>query len=625
MGWRDAPVVESWQNAPEVSAPAFTAAPEVPVPVQADQIPASRAQAPEQPASRAPAWAQEYPNLYKGLVATRQLAGPTLEMLGGIGGAAVGTVGAPGLGTLAGAGAGYAGARQILRLADTYLGTQPAMTPDEALKQATFDIAAGGAMEAGGRVVGQAVSAGLGRLADARQIPQQRAAALARESLGENLDAAQLALQTAPPGSTAAQALAGSDDLYIPTTQALLQRAAARAPERFGPITGPQAGITPVQRREAINQLAELAGGRTPVAAQAAREADINALNQQLLPERDVVLAGINAQEAARQQAQRMAMRPNDPAGQKLNIKTIEQQITANLNASNYAGNRQVKQVLGRVLDDIKEATDETGAIDAVSLDAIRRNSINNAVIELYGASMNPNAQKQLAAGLLTKLKPTIDNAINTAAGNTKYTEYLDAYAKGRQAVEQRQLSAEALEMFERNPKEFVDLVTGRSPEKVKEIFGPGNYDLVKQMSESAMSTLSKIGETAGRAVRATEQAAAGREAYNELLKDYLAKIRVPWGLSASGAALNKGIDTLEKKIARKTWQQLTKSAQTAESFDELLRTLPAFERTKVLKIIRDPASYGLAKGATARALAEPVLNELAPESENRNALMGGM
>ena len=125
--------------------------------------------------------------------------------------------------------------------------------------------------------------------------------------------------------------------------------------------------------------------------------------------------------------------------------------------------------------------------------------------------------------------------------------------------------------------------------------------------------------------MRATEQAAAGREAYSELLKDHLAKIRVPWGLSASGAALNKGIDTLEKKIARKTWQQLTKAAQTAESFDELLRTIPAFERTKVLKIIRDPASYGLAKGATARALAEPVLNELAPESENRNALMGGM
>jgi hypothetical protein len=689
-----------------VEQPSFDPSSAQPVFASPDALPGPRAQP--------PAWAQEYPNLYKGLVATRQLAGPTLEMLGGIGGAALGTVGAPGLGTLAGAGAGYAGARQILRLADTYLGTQPALTPDEALQQATFDIAAGGAMEAGGRVVGQAVSAGLGRLADARQIPQQRAAALAREALGSNLDAAQAALRSAPAGSTAQQALAGSDDLYVPTTQALLQRAAARAPERFGPVTGPQAGITPVQRREAVNQLAELAGGRTPVAAQAAREADINALNQQLLPERDVVLAGINADEVIRQRLQAEAARMGAAAGQKvqdvrrftaagerigerartpyspdtgelmpgqvagqprvpgrytymgeledaaervatsaaegslafgeagrfaqraldsmkahglepLKTEAIERQLLGVLRNPRYAANSDIEQVIPRVVQDIRKWTDAGGVIDAFALDAIRRNSVNSAVRDLLGAKLTPTAQKELTAGLLTELKPAIDDAINKASGSAKYTEYLDAYAKGRQAVEQRQLAAEALEMFERNPKEFVDLVTGRSPEKVREVFGPGNYDLVKQMSEAAMGTLSRIGETAGRAVRATEQAAAGREAYSELLKDHLAKIRVPWGLSASGAALNKGIDTLEKKIARKTWQQLTKAAETAESFDQLLNTLPAFERTKVLKIIRDPASYGLAKGATARFVTEPVINELAPESENRNALMGGM
>lgn len=663
------------------------------------------------PRAQPPAWAQEFPNLYRGLVTTRQMVGPTLEMLGGVGGAALGTVGAPGLGTLAGAGAGYAGARQILRLADTYLGTQPAMTPDDAVKQATFDIAAGGAMEAGGRVVGQAVSAGLGRLADLRQIPQQRAAALARGALGENLDAAQMALRTAPEGSTAAQALA-APGVYAPTTQALLQRAAARAPERMGPVTGPQAGLTPAQTQQAINQLAAMAGGPTATAARAAREADVNALNQALLPERDVVLAGINADEAIRQRLQAEAARMGAAASQKvedvrrftaagqrigerarqpyspdtgelmpgqvagqprvpgrytymgeledaaervaatsaegslafgeagrfaqraldsmkahglepLKTEAIERQLLGVLRNPRYAANSDIEQIIPRVVQDVRKWTNEGGVIDAFALDAIRRNSVNSAVRDLLGAKMTPTAQQELTASLLTELKPAIDEAITKASGSPRYTQYLDAYAKGRQAVEQRQLAAEALEMFERNPKEFVDLVSGRSPEKVQQIFGPGNYDLVKQMSDSAMATLGRIGETAGRAVRATEQAAAGREAYTELLKDHLAKLRVPWGLSASGAALNKGIDTLEKKIARKTWQQLTKAAETAQSFDELLRTVPAYQRTEILRVVRDPASYGLAKGAAARAIVEEPVNQLAPPSENQNALAG--
>jgi hypothetical protein len=679
-------------SAPEV-APA--AAPPV------DQMPTGR--------SAAPAWSQEFPNLYQGLVRTRQMVGPTVEMLGGVAGGALGTAGAPGLGTLAGAGAGYAGARQLLSLADTYLGLQPALTPQDALKQATFDIAAGGTMEAGGRVAGQTVSAGLSRIADLRQIPQQRAASLARRALGENLDAAQQALRAAPEGATAAQALADGS-LYAPTAQALLQRAAAQAPERLGPVVGPSAGMTPTQTREATNQLIELAGGATPTATRAAREADINALNAQLLPQRDVVLSGINADQAIRQRLQAEAARmgtaasekvedvrrftaagerigerarspyspdtgqlmPGQVAGQPrvpgrytymgeleeaaervatqsaegsltfgeagrfaqraldsmaahglqpLKTEALERQLNGLLSNPRYAANRELNQIVPLVIQDIRQWTDAGGVIDAFALDALRRNSVSSAVRDLFGAKMTPTAQQELTASLLTELKPAIDDAITKASGSPAYVRYLEAYAKGRQAVEQRQLSAEALEMFERNPREFVDLVTGRNPKKVEEIFGPGNYDLVKQMSDSATGQLGKIAETAGRAGRATEQAAAGREAYSELLKEHLAKLRVPWGLSVQAAALNKGIDTLEKKVNRQVWAKLTKAAETASSFDELLRTLPAYQRTELLRAVRDPSTFGLAKGAVGRAVLQEPVNQLAPV-ESQNALI---
>jgi len=171
--------------------------------------------------------------------------------------------------------------------------------------------------------------------------------------------------------------------------------------------------------------------------------------------------------------------------------------------------------------------------------------------------------------------------------------------------------------MFETNPAEFVKLVRGKKPDAVEDIFGPGSYDIAKQMSESAMGKLGRIAETAERAGRATEQAASGQERLRELLTDNLTKWRVPWGLDVKAAATNKALDNLERRLSKKVWKQLTESAQTAESFDALLRTLPASERSRILQFVKDPAQYGLAKGAAARA----ATNMLAPDAEVENAL----
>ena len=91
-----------------------------------------RAAEPEgMPGSRAqpPGWAAEYPGLYKTAVTARQMAGPTVEMLGGalggLAGAGAGTFGAGPLGTavggITGAGLGYGTAKQGLRAVDVAL------------------------------------------------------------------------------------------------------------------------------------------------------------------------------------------------------------------------------------------------------------------------------------------------------------------------------------------------------------------------------------------------------------------------------------------------------------------------------------------------------------------------
>jgi len=678
MSWRDAPVVESWKNAPAVS--------------EETAAPATEVLATERRGAQPPAWAAEYPNLYKAAVTTRQTISPTVEMLGGIGGGAVGTVGAtPGVGTLLGAGAGYAGAKQVLRMADQYLGLEPRLSPQDAIAQASKDIAMGATMEAGGRVAGQAIGAGMGKLMDARQLAQQRAARIARQSVGGDIAAARTALAEAPEGATAAQALAGAEQPFY-TTQALLQRAGRRAPEVMGPMTGPQAGMTPAQSAAAVNELAAMAGGPTATAARAVRADEIEALNNALLPQRNVVLQGINEAEIARRRLQGEATRMGEAAAQKVEdvrrftgaenralgraageqmlgrapmgarmedlaeraaevskqaaegslafgeagrfaqraldsmkahglepLKTdaIEAQLQQVLRNRDFAGNADIQRVIPRVIEDIRKWTDAGGVVDAFALDAIRRNSVSGAVRDLLGTQATPTAQKRLTAELLSKVKPTIDDAITKASGSKAYESYLDAYAKGRQAVEQRELSAKALEMFETNPAEFVKLVRGKNPDAVEDIFGPGSYNIATQMSEAAMGKLGRIAETAGRAGRATEQAASGQDRLRELLTDNLTKWRVPWGLDVKAAATNKALDNLERRLSKKVWAQLTESAQTAESFDALLCTLPANERSRILQFVKDPAQYGLAKGAAARA----ATNMLAPDAESENAL----
>lgn len=658
----------------------------------AAETPAAEVPAAERGGAQPPSWAAEYPNIYKAAVATRQTIGPTVEMLGGIGGGAVGTVGAtPGIGTLLGAGAGYAGAKQVLRMADQYLGLEPRLSPQDAIAQASKDIAMGATMEAGGRVAGQAISAGMGKLMDVRQLAQQRAAQIARQSVGGDVAAARAALAEAPEGATAAQALAGAEQPFY-TTQALLQRAGRRAPEAMGPTTGPQAGMTPAQSAAAVNELAAMAGGPTATAARAVRADEIDALNNALLPQRNVVLQGINEAEITRRRLQGEAARMGEAAAQKVEdvrrftsaenralgraageqmlgraqmgarmedlaeraaevykqaaegslafgeasrfaqraldsikahglepLKTdaIEAQLQQVLKNRDFAGNADIQRVIPRVIEDVRAWTDAGGVVDAFALDAIRRNSVSGAVRDLLGTQATPTAQKRLTADLLNKVKPAIDAAIVKASGSKAYENYLEAYAKGRQAVEQRELSAKALEMFETNPAEFVKLVRGKNPDAVEDIFGPDSYNIATQMSEAAMGKLGRIAETAERAGRATEQAASGQERLRELLTDNLTKWRVPWGLDVKAAATNKALDKLEQRLSKKVWRQLTESAQTAESFDALLSTLPASERSRILQFVKDPAQYGLAKGAAARA----ATNMLAPDAEVDNAL----
>ena len=275
-------------------------------------------------------------------------------------------------------------------------------------------------------------------------------------------------------------------------------------------------------------------------------------------------------------------------------------------------GNRDLQRALGRVAADIKQWTNLGGVIDAWALDTIRKNSVNAVAKQLHPT--DPKAQKELAAKVLESVRPSIVKAVEDAGG-TGYGAYLDAYSQGLKAVSEKKMSAKALEMYQSDPKAFVKLVEGNSPKEVEKVFGAGSYDIAKEMSERAMTTLKGVASEIKRDVRVGEQAAAGRDALRELIEANTPKLRLPAFFSRTATLTNTALDKLEQKLGKKVMNELTKASKGGQDMARLLDTLPAADRNAVLRALNNPQEWMVipkeARGATVNLLAPENRNEL--------------
>jgi hypothetical protein len=93
-----------------------------------------------------------------------------------------------------------------------------------------------------------------------------------------------------------------------------------------------------------------------------------------------------------------------------------------------------------------------------------------------------------------------------------------------------------------------------------------------------------------------------------------MSKFRLPSYLSAVASTTNKALNILETKIGTKTMDTLTKALQTPEGAAQLLETLPAAERNRVLQLIADPAKWGAPTRAAVTGTTTMGVNMLAPD-----------
>ena len=596
------------------------------------------AAAPAPSASEIPGPRAEPTTTQKIYQAARPFVAPLVEtggaILGGLAGGTAGTFGAGPVGTamggVAGAGLGYGMGKELMELADVNLGGKAPRKGAAQIAEPIQNVIEGATYEAGGRALGPALGYVGGKIADLRQIPVQKAANIARNALGPDLPEVLNALkaskgQAVTPGQATA-------DINSPTWQALVSRAVERDPRFLEALKASQGEVS-------LNALAKLAGGTTATEVRATGEAAKNALNAVTGPVRETALKRANlgqyvADEAAARQAHDLATLTGSGAKidpqqfvaqaqgaekalrsvdiKPLNGESLVRSISATAENPAFAGNDLISGAVKNVADDIAKWTGQGGVIDANALEAIRKNSVNAAIAQLRPGA-DATAQRNLAAGVLSKIKPAIDDAIE-AAGGAGWRDYLKMHAQGMQKIAEKNLTGEALNLWKTNKDAFVKLVQGESPEAVEKILGPGNYNIAKEVSENTMSVLEDQALKAIRDAKVKGQVTAGQDALRELMAQNISKWRLPSYLSVVASSANKGLEYLENKIGKSTLAQLTAALKTPEGAVNLLETLPATERNRVLNLLSNPQQWKPGAGVA-------VKNVLAPD-EPQNALV---
>jgi hypothetical protein len=555
---------------------------------------------------------------------------------GGLLGAGAGTLVLPGVGTatgaVGGAGLGYGMAKEALNLADIYIGGKAPRQGAAQVVEPVRNVLEGATYEAGGRLIGPAVGYVAGKVADLRQIPKQKAAAIAQKALGDDLPNVINALRNAPDNVSVAELTAKIEN---PAWQALIKNALEKDPQfvRKARLLG---------ERESRNALAELVGGATAADVRATNELAKANLSTITTPMRESSLKRANlgqyvADEASARAANDLAVLTGsgakiDPAQfvaqatgaekalRSVGIKPLEstsliQRISATADNPSFAGNDLISGAVKNVADDIAKWTNQGGVIDANALEAIRKNSVNAAIAKLRPGA-DATAQRNLAAGVLAKIKPAIDDAIE-GAGGAGWRDYLTTHAKGMRNIAEKKLTGEAARLWKTDKDAFVRLVQNESPDVVEKFLGPGNYNIAKELSDDTMSVLQKQAEKRLTELSIKEQVSEGSAALAQLLKQETSRFRFPSLLNFWASAGNKTLSELEQRVGAKTMAQLTQAMKTPQGAANLLETLPAAERNRVLNLMTKPQTW---KPGTAAATGVAVKNALAPE-ENQNAL----
>lgn len=451
---------------------------------------------------------------------------------------------------------------------------------------------------------------GAGKFVDARQMPNQLAANIAREALGspEQIAAARAAMQQAQAEGlnlTAQQALARAG-VISPATQATL--------EKVIKTSAPKGARPAIDTRAAIE-----------AAQESARQSTIRGVTPDLQE-------AINARRAASKPLYDAADRAVVPVDAELGDLISRMPDGTLAAAANIAKMEGRPFLVGKATPG--KMVEMPGQFDAAGRPIMIQEPGKPA--EITGESMHylKRALSDIAYGApTTQVGRDTQLAARSLLG--EYTRVFETkvpeYGQARQIfsdlsapVNQAQVLREMVSVLEkpgggerigpflnilgRGEQAMLKRAGGRGAprfESLSEVLTPEQLAKVKEVAKQ-LETEAAIGQ----------QITAGQQRASDLIKDELTNYRIPNPLNNLVTVANRLLETLGTKVGDKTVQKLADAALSAKSFDELLATLPANERGKVLKAISDPSTWARGGAALTRAAATTATptNTLTPE-----------
>lgn len=456
--------------------------------------------------------------------------------------------------------------------------------------------AIGAALPAVGAVAGKGVKAaasGAGSIVDAftGKTGTIKSAKIARDVAGENINAIRAALRASPQDVNAFQATAG-----VPN----------RVWQSLGEIstnTDQNFLLLKQQADDQLNALARISKSANPTEARALQQKSQRILNDVTSGLREDALSAAN-----------MAT-----SGIKLDANSIVSALDDKITQPGTRASTTQTRILQALRDDLVKLTNQGGGvIDAHDLYTLRKEGLNERIAQLLGPT-DPKVSSKVTSKILAETKPLIDEAIKKAGG-TGWDDYLRTYEQGMRQIDKKVMAAKAMELFADSPNEYVKLVRGKNPDAVEAVFGYGNYDIFKEMSKE-MPTLQKGAEMIERDAMMKQLASLGKQELNDLLAQRHTP-RLRNFLSRTITVFNTAMDELDKKLGPEIAKKLRQAGTSADSMLQLLDTLPASERVKVLRVLSElKVPEKIAKPAAQAARVYPISNAMAPQPESENAL----
>jgi hypothetical protein len=458
---------------------------------------------------------------------------------------------------------------------------------------------------------------GASKIADIRQMPNQLAAKIARDSLGtpEQVAAARAAMQDAQAAGldiTAQQALARSG-IVAPSAQATMERA----------IKGAQLkGARPTADTRMSIETAQ----------EAARKSTLNAATPDLVE-------AVNTRRIMSQPLYSAADKAVVPIDADL-VSVISRMPSGTLDSAAKLAKMEGRPfIMGKSSAPRMEAT---GVLDAAGNPLMRE--IPGETAEITGESLHyikrsladiaygPTATTGIGRDTQMAARGLLDDFVTVF--ETKVPEYGQArrtFSDLSAPVNQAQVLREMVSVLEkpgggerigpflnvlgRGEEAMLKRAGGRGGarfESLSEVLTPDQIAKVRDVAKQ-LETEAAIGK----------QITAGQQRASDLIKEELVNHRIPNPLNSLVTVANTLLEKLGAKVGKRTVEKLAEASLSAKTFDELLATLPAKERDNLLKAISDPSTWGAKGAAAARAAAVPAAptNNLTPQSENRNAL----